>query len=45
MIISPGKIDEVFKQTEKSIKMERYKISKLLSDSTISKFETKNGSK
>ena len=27
------------------IKMENYKISKLLNDSTISKFVTKNGSK
>ena len=34
------------KQIEKSIiKMERYKISKLLNDSTVSKFVTKNGLK
>ena len=34
------------KQIEKSIiKMERYKISKLLNDSAVSKFVTKNGLK
>ena len=34
------------KQIEKSIiKMEHYKISKLLNDSTVSKSVTKNGSK
>ena len=34
------------KQIEKSIiKMEHYKISKLLNNSTVSKFVTKNGSK
>ena len=34
------------KQIEKNIiKMEQYKISKLLNDSTVSKFVTKNGSK
>ena len=45
MIISPEKRDEIFKQTEKNIKMERYIISKPLNDSTLSKFVTKNGSK
>ena len=42
MIIPPEKKRGNIKQTEKSItKMERYKISKLLKDSTVSKFVTK----
>ena len=39
-------IPENIKQIEKSIiKMEQYKMYKLLKDSTASKFVTKNGSK
>ena len=45
IIILLEKRDKI-KQIEKSIiKMEHYKISKLLNDSTVSKFATKNGSK
>ena len=48
---NPKNIEEIFvppdiKQIEKSIiKLEHYKISKLFSDSTVSKFVTKNVSK
>ena len=46
IIISPEKIRWSIKQIEKSIiKMEHYKKSKLLNDSTVSQFVTKNRSK
>ena len=46
IIIPPQKREEMSKKIEKNIvKMEQYKLSKLLNDSTVSKFVTKNGSK
>ena len=46
IIILPEKIRWSIKQIEKSIiKMEHYKKSKLLNDSTVSQFVTKNRSK
>ena len=46
IIISPEKNRWSIKQIEKStIKMEHYKKSKLLNDSTVSQFVTKNRSK
>ena len=41
IIIPPEKIEEVLNKLRKNIKMEHYKISKLLNDSTVSKFVTK----
>ena len=46
ILIPPEERERNIKQIEKSIiKMEHYKISKLLNDPTASKFVTKNGSK
>ena len=46
MIIPPEKKRRNIKQIEKSIlKMEDYKISRFLKNSTVSKFVTKKGSK
>ena len=46
MIIPPEKKRRNIKQIEKNIlKMEDYKISKLLKNSNVSKFGTKKGSK
>ena len=46
IIILPEKKGRDIKRIKTSItKMEHYKISKLLNDSTVSKFLTKNGSK
>ena len=46
IIIPPEEKRRNIKQIEKSIiKMEHYKITKLLNDLTVSQFVTKNGSK
>ena len=47
MNVPPEKRDEILNKLRKVfvIKMEYYKISKILNDLTVSKFLTKNGSK
>ena len=44
IVIPPEKSEEILIELRKLLKMEHYKISRILNDLTVSKFVTKNGS-